>query len=210
VNARFLTAALLVALPAAAPGQTVEITPLVGYRVGGSFATAAGTDSDVTISEYEVEDAASFGVQLGFRVSRDGEIEVLYARQNTRLATDGLFTGAPLFDLALETWHAGGNYLFAEEDSRVRPYIGMGLGVTRLLPEPAGLRDETRFSASFAAGAKVWLGRHVGLRVEARGFFTFLESGHETFCQTGEGCQVHAEGSEISQGEIRAGLVLRF
>jgi len=204
-----LTAALLVIAPATARSQTVEITPVVGYRVGGSFATV-GTDSGTTIADYEVEDAASFGVHLGFRVSHDGEIEVLYSRQNTRLATDGLFTGTPVFDLALETWHAGGNYLFAEEDSRVRPYIGMGLGITRLLPEPADLRDETRFSASFAAGAKVWLGRHLGLRVEARGFFTFLESNRESFCRTGEGCQVHAEGSEISQGEVRAGLVLRF
>ena len=210
MKAWFLAAPLLVVAPAAARSQTVEITPLVGYRVGGGFATLVGTDPEAVIVDYEVEDAASFGAHLGFRVSHDGEVEVLYSRQETRLATDGLFTGAPLFDLALETWHAGGNYLFSEEGSRVRPYIGMGLGVTRLLPEPAGLRDETRFSASFAAGAKVWLGRHFGLRVEARGFFTFLESDRETFCETGEGCQIHAEGSDISQVEARAGLVLRF
>lgn len=50
----------------------------------------------------------------------------------------------------------------------------------------------------------------MGVRVEARGFFTFLESNGETFCQTGEGCQIHSEGAEISQGEVRAGIVLRF
>jgi Outer membrane protein beta-barrel domain len=207
VRARLLTASLLLLAAVAARGQSVEITPVVGYRFGGSLAATIG---DAGFADYDVEDAVAFGAQLGFQVARDGEIEVLYSRQNTRLATGGLFTGTPVFDLALETWHAGGNYLFGEEDARVRPYIGMGLGVTRLLPKPAGLQDETRFSASFAAGAKVWLGRHVGLRVEARGFFTFLESDRETFCQTGEGCQVHAEGSEISQGEARVGLVLRF
>jgi hypothetical protein len=210
VRHRAFAAALLLIVPATARSQTVEITPVVGYRFGGSFAAAIGTGSEADVAGYEVADAASIGVHLGFRVSRDGEIEVLYSRQNTRLAASGLFTGTPVFDLALESWHAGGNYLFAEEDARVRPYIGMGLGITRLLPRPAGLGNETRFSASFAAGAKLWLGRHVGLRVEARGFFTFLESGHQTFCRTGEGCQVHAEGSEISQGDVRAGLVLRF
>ncbi len=86
----------------------------------------------------------------------------------------------------------------------------MGLGITRLLPEPAALQDETRFSASFAAGVKVWLGRHVGLRFEARGFFTVLESDGDAFCETGGECLVHAKGSDISQGEVRAGLVLRF
>jgi hypothetical protein len=206
----FLTAALLVIAPAAARGQKVEITPVVGYRFGGGFSSATGIGTADPAVDYEVQDAASFGVHLGLRVANDGELELLYSRQNTRLGTGGLFTGEALFDLALETWQAGGNYLFAEEASRLRPYIGVGLGITRLLPEPAALQDETRFSASFAAGAKVWLGRHVGLRFEARGFFTVLESDRETFCGSGEGCLVHASGSDISQGEVRAGLVLRF
>ncbi len=207
---RVLATALLVTVPAAARGQTVEITPLIGYRIGGGFSATVGSDPAAGTVDYEVKDAGSFGVHLGFRVARDGEIELLYARQNTRLATAGLFTGEPLFDLALETWQAGGNYLFAEEGARLRPYIGAGLGITRLLPEPASLQDETRFSASFAAGVKVSLARHLGLRLEARGFFTVLESDRQTFCGSGQGCLVHASGSDISQGEVRAGLVLRF
>ncbi len=205
-----LAFALFVIAPAAVRGQTVEITPVVGYRFGGSFTAGTSTGPQGDFGTYEIEDAASFGVHVGLRVSRDGEIEALYSRQNTQLSTGGLFTGTPAFDLALESWQAGGNYLFKEEDARVRPYIGMGLGFTRLLPGPADLSNETRFSASFAAGAKVWLGRHVGLRFEGRGLFTFLGGSHQTFCHTGQGCQVYAEGSEISQGDFHAGLVLRF
>jgi hypothetical protein len=209
VKSLLLPTALLVVAPAAA-AQTVEITPVVGYRVGGSFSATVRADPAAPAVDYQVDDAGSFGVHLGFRVARDGEVELLYSRQETRLATDGLFTGEPLFDLTLETWQAGGNYLFGEEDARVRPYVGAGLGVTRLLPGPASLQDETRFSASFAGGVKVRLARHLGLRVEARGFFTVLESDRETFCGSGEGCLVHATGSDISQAEIRAGLALRF
>ena len=205
VRGWLLTASLLLLAASTASSQTVEITPFVGYRFGGSF--TAGIPQGAFV--YEIEDAASFGVHLGYRVSREGEIEVLYSRQNTRLATGALFTGAPVFDLALECWQAGGNYLFEEDNARVRPYVGMGLGITRLLPGPADLSEETFFSASFAAGAKVWLGRHVGLRVEGR-LFTIVGGSHVTFCQTGQGCQVSAEGSEISQGDFRAGLVLRF
>ena len=210
MKAWFLAPALIVITPAAARGQMVEITPVAGYRFGGGFTTAAGIEPAATAVDFEVEDAASFGVHLGVRVAEDGELEILYSRQDTRLGTDELFTGEPLFDLALETWQFGGNYLFAEEGSRLRPYIGVGLGITRLLPEPADLQDETRFSASFAGGVKVWLGRHVGLRFEARGFFTVLESEGNAFCGTGGECLVHAKGSDISQGEARAGLVLRF
>ncbi len=209
MRARLLTASLLLLGASTAGSQTVEVTPVVGYRFGGSFTAGTGTGPQGDFAEYGVDDAASFGVHVGFRVSRDGEIEALYSRQNTRTTTGGLFTAIPGFDLALESWQAGGNYLFGEEDVRVRPYIGMGLGFTRLLPGP-GASSDSRFSASFAAGAKVWLGRHVGLRLEARGFFTFLGSDNETFCHTGQGCQVSAAGSGISQGDFRTGLVLRF
>jgi hypothetical protein len=205
-----MTALLLVVATPAARAQTVEITPLVGYRIGGAVSTAAGAGPAASSVQYEVKDSGSFGVHVGFRVAEDGEIELLYSRQNTRLETGGLFMGEPLFDLALESWQAGGNYLFGEEGSRLRPYVGVGLGVTRLLPGPASLQDETRFCASFAGGVKVWLGRHLGLRLEARGFFTVLESDSDTFCGSGEGCLIHVSGSDIDQGEFRAGLVLRF
>jgi hypothetical protein len=205
-----LATALLLAIPAAARSQTVEITPVAGYRFGGGFTSASGVEPAGESFDLEVEDAASFGVHVGVRVARDAEIELLYARQGTRVGTGGLFTGEPLFDLALETWQAGGNYLFGAEGSRVRPYVGAGLGITRLLPEPAGLQDETRFSASFAAGVKVWLGRHVGLRFEARGFFTVLGDDGDVFCGTRGECLVAAEDGDISQADLRAGLVLRF
>jgi hypothetical protein len=92
----------------------------------------------------------------------------------------------------------------------VRPYIGAGLGLTRLLPEPARLQDETRFSASFAGGVKVGLARHLGLRLEARYFLTVLESESGGLCGPAGECLVHVRGKDISQGEVRAGLVLRF
>jgi hypothetical protein len=209
VRRPLLATCLLLIAPAAARGQVVEITPVAGLRFGGGFSTAGIEPTDPAV-DYQLEDAAAFGVHLGFRVARDGEVEFLYSRQRTSLARDGLFSGEPLFDLALETWQAGGNYLFAEEDARLRPYIGLGLGITRLLPEPADLRDETRFCATAAAGVKIWLGRHLGLRLEARGFFTVLESDTDTFCHTGEGCLLRATGSDVSQGEVRAGVALRF
>lgn len=183
---------------------------MVGYRFGGSLEAAPGTDGGSHSGvELEVGDAAAFGVQLGYRVG-DGEIELLYARQETQLQTADIFTGAPVFDLALETWQIGGTYLFGDDDARARPFVVVGLGLTRLLPEPAGLSDETRFSASFGAGVKLWLGRHFGIRLEGRGFFTVLDSESRTFCDGAGGCVIRTSGSELSQAEARAGLILRF
>jgi len=201
---------LLGALPSAVPGQSIEVTPVFGYRFGGTLDASSGMGgSGDTSVGLEVDDAAAFGVHLGYRVG-EGEIELLYARQNTQLQTGGLFTGVPVFDLALETWQLGGSYLFGDDDARARPFVGVGLGLTRLLPEPAGLGDETRFAASIGAGVKLWLGRHVGIRLEGRGFFTVLDSDGRALCGSNGDCFIRATGSEISQAEARAGLILRF
>ena len=203
-------ALLLAATAGAVQAQTIEITPMVGYRFGGSLEAAPGSGAGNQSSvDLVLDDAAAFGVQLGYRVG-EGEIELVYARQNTRLQTADLFTGAPVFDLALETWQIGGTYLFGDDDARARPFVAVGLGITRLLPEPSGLSDETRFSASFGAGVKLWLGRHVGIRLEGRGFFTVLDSDSRTFCGGAGGCVIRTTGSELSQAEARAGLILRF
>ena len=196
------TVLLAAAVPAAA--QTVEITPFAGYRFGGSFELL------VDGGNVEVKESAAFGACLGVRVAADGELEALYSRQDTRLASGALFTSTPLFDLVVETYQLGGNYLLREEEDRVRPYIGVGLGVTRLAPEPDDLEAETRFSASFAAGVKAYFGRHFGLRLEVRGLFTILESDSRVFCDSFGGCLVHTSGTELSQGEVHGGLIVRF
>ena len=194
-----------------AQAQTVEITPMGGYRFGGTFALGTNTGTgDATAGDLEVADAASFGIHLGVQVAEDGEVEVLFARQDTRLRASGFFTSEPLFDLVLETYQFGGNYLFRDDGVRVRPYIGVGLGLTRLIPEPSGLETETRFSASFAAGAKAYLGAHFGFRAEVRGFFTVLESDSDVFCGGASRCVVRTSGSELSQVEVRGGLIFRF
>ncbi|HXY42315.1 MAG TPA: hypothetical protein VEQ10_21745, partial [Vicinamibacteria bacterium] len=88
--------------------------------------------------------------------------------------------------------------------------VGMGLGLTRLLPKPVGLEEETRFSASFAGGVKLWLARNLGLRFEARGFLTVLESDHRTFCTSPGTCHVDTHTADIFQTDLRGGVVLRF
>ena len=207
MRSRAFVVAIGIAAGCAAPAAAqVEIVPFAGYRFGGSL------DVPDEGSALETKDSAAWGVSLAYQVAEDGEIEALFARQSTRLDSGGLFTSQPRFDLAIEIYQLGGNYLFGEDHDRVRPYIGAGLGVSRLVPEPAALESETRFSASFAAGLKAYLNPHFGLRVEVRGFFTVLESDNQVFCGSqGESvCLINATGSELSQAEARAGLIFRF
>jgi len=202
-------AAVLSCAAALSSAQTVEITPWAGYRVGGSFDLLAA-NSDETVGGLEVKDAGAFGFSVAVQVADDGELEALFARQSTRLQADGFFTSQPLFDLAIETYQLGGNYLFRDDGVKVRPYIGMGLGISRLVPDGPNRESETRFAASFAGGMKAYLGKHFGLRLEVRGFFTVLDSSSDVFCDSFSGCFVRTSGSELSQAEFRGGLIFRF
>ena len=184
------------------PPRRVELSPMAGYRAGGSFNLAEQGGA------VEVKDSGAFGLHLSVQVAEDGELEALYARQATRLQTDALFAGEPLFDLTLDIYQLAGNYLFREDGEALRPYIGVGLGATRLVPEPAGRESETRFSASIAGGLKAYLGSHFGFRFEVRGFFTVLESDSSIFCA--QVCLVRTSGTDLSQAEVRGGLIFRF
>jgi hypothetical protein len=199
-------AACLLSLAGTATAQTVEIAPMVGYRFGGDF-DIVSIEGD---GRLEVKESAAFGASISVSIAEDGELEALFARQGTRLARDGFFESSPLFDLAVETYHLGGHYLLGGAESQLRPYFGVGLGVTRLVPEPDDLESETRFSASFAGGLKAYLSGHLGLRAEVRWFYTFLDGDNRVFCGSLSGCLVHGSGTQLSQGELRGGVVVRF
>jgi hypothetical protein len=210
VRPRLLLAAVILSATAAGVrGQSIEVTPVVGLRFGGGNWNTNAAGRFEPGAGVELDDTPSFGAHIGYRTG-DGELELLYARQNSRLQSAELFAGVPLFDLAVETWQLGGSYLFRDEDARAQPFVGLGLGLTRLLPEPDDLSDETRFSFSLGAGVKLWGARHFGLRVEARWFVTVLGTDSGSFCGGGECEVVVATSQVISQADLRAGLILRF
>jgi outer membrane protein W len=205
-----LAAGFLVALASAGRGQTVEVTPVAGYRFGGGNVNTDYQGNFVPGAGFELDDSASFGLHVGYQLG-GVEIELLYARQETHGQSNESFAGVPLFDMTLDIWQLGGNFFFRDETARLRPYLGAGLGLTHMTREPQGLSDENRFSASFAAGAKLRLGDHFGLRAEARGFFTvYGDNGSDYSCGTRGSC-VHGGTSQLmTQVDLRAGLILAF
>ena len=62
-----------------------------------------------------------------------------------------------------------------------------GLGLTYFDPKERGLSSDSRFSFSGAAGVRFRFGDHVGIRLEARGFGTFVSSSGAIWCGGGSG-----------------------
>lgn len=197
-----LVSAAVRAEPAAPGTVQFEVTPLVGYRVGGDF-TRFDTQQPVNVADH-----GSVALALDVRADNAMEYELFYGRQAT------VFSGAalPSMNIKVEYLHLGGTVPLAGTP-HLNPYYGGGLGITRLSPDPTAGVDNTRFSLSLSLGLRVPVSPHFSLRIEARGFFTTIPTDTAFFCrsdQTGALCELRARGSWFLQGDLLAGAAFAF
>jgi opacity protein-like surface antigen len=195
-----MPAALAVALllgAAPARAQSVQITPFVGYAFGGSV-------RDTVLEESRSFDAAlDYGGTLSFPIGESWRFELLYSRQETKLA-GGLGSS---FDVTIERYMGG----FQEEkgEGNVRWFGTFWLGATRFVPGLGGYDSKTKFGAALGLGVKTFPVKNVGLRLEARGFYTLVKGEGGAFCANGT-CLFAFSGTGLWQGDVSAGLILAF
>lgn len=191
-----LALSTLACLPPAAPAQSVQFTPFVGYAFGGSV-------RDTALGERRSLDAAlAYGGALNFSISDNWRFELLYSRQPTKIENGA----APPFDVTVERYLAG----FQEEkgEENLRWFGTAWLGATRFVPG-AGYDSVTKFGGGVGLGVKSYFAKNVGLRLEARAFYTLVESDGGAVCVNGR-CLFAFSGSGLWQGDVSAGLILVF
>ena len=186
---------------AEAPGGSFQMTPLIGYRSGGSFQDeTSGTDLDL-------DSGGSYGLAVTIDHDADTQWEFLYSHQDSELQLPQPFLGERQFGLDVDYFSVGGTYLW--RNPRAQPFISAGIGLTHMSPEDARFDSETRLMLQLAAGYRFVLGKNVGLRIEARGYGTAVDSDTAFFCGNGA-CIVRVDSSGFTQLEINAGLSLGF
>lgn len=188
-----------------APGnitrENVEIIPFAGFRTGGGLSGDVGGVS----RDFGIGGSASYGGVIDFNLHQGNfKIEGLYSRQTTEIDSAGLLVPNGLH-LHVEHMQAG---LLQETGSeRGRFYISVLLGATRFDPE--GFDAATKFSASIGGGLKLFPSPHLGLRLDARAYLTFVNGDVGGVCANGT-CIFVYSGSHLWQGDFTAGLVLAF
>ena len=195
-----LASASASAQDAVAAPTKFSIGAFIGYRGGGS-----GTDTS-TGNDYQLASAQTYGLVADFRVGPVTAVEVLWSQQNTRVEQTAP-VNAQLFDVNVGYYQIGGSYLFTTEG--VQPFMVATLGATYLSPQQPGYQNETRFSFGIGGGVKVPIGRHFGLRLEARAYGTVLDNNSSAVCTSGS-CLIHVSGDLMWQYEANAGLYLSF
>ena len=180
-----------------------ELTPFVGYRYGGTlYADQTGLAEDVK-AESNPNFGANFAIPLGYGGFK---LELMANHQPTHLtAGSGLFSPTDrIADFDVTYYHAGLIIPFAQSRS-VTPYVVVSAGIANLDPDIPDTSAENRFSASGGIGVKVPFARNMGLRVEARGYYTALPG--DNACRR---CYYDYNYRDFYQGETNVGLFFRF
>jgi hypothetical protein len=194
-----LLIALLVLSGREAAAQVVQISPLAGYRFGGSFGYVP------TGKVYSLDNAFSYGGTVDFSVSPHWRVEVLYSRQDTALRPSGV----PVqYKLAVEEFMLGLQEERGEPNDKAHFFGTVLFGGTRLHPDFGGA-DATHAAAGFAFGVKFFPTKNFGLRFEGRGLVTFMTASGGTMCVSGT-CVFSYTGSTFWQGDLAGGLIFAF
>lgn len=201
----FLFLALAICLPALIQAQTVEIVPFGGYVFGG---TMQGNYGDVHIN-----DNAQYGGMISIGVSRAMDIDLIYNRSDTKAQVNYFSVNGftkPYVDIPLSI-----NYMqigFTKNfraNKTVSPFFGLNMGACDFAPKQ-DYSDAWFFSVGINAGAKVYFGKRVGLRLQAQGYMPVQGTAFSMFVGTGGPSTGVSVYSTLFQFGFTGGLIFRL
>ena len=153
-----------------------------------------------------VGSTGNFGLALDIALEPLKQVQIFYSRQNTELSSGAFLVSTGSIPLRIEYFHLGGTVFFDKMSSG--GYAVGGIGATLFTPNGPGLTSEIKPSINFGFGYMLPLGRNLGVRFEARGYATLINSTGGFFCSGG--CVVSIKGDALYQGEALVGLTGRF
>jgi len=197
----------MLGLASAARAQQIEIQPFIGYRFGGSFESDAPESSG-----FDIQEARSYGLTVGMLVNPNGQLDILWSHQGTSLNVHGTIPGLgdDLSGFDVDYYQIEGSYIHGFPEARVRPFVAFGAGATHFGAPTGFSGSRTQLAFSIGGGARVALGKTIGLRFQGRWTPTFTSEDETLFCSSGFGCIGTITGDFVSQIEVTSGLTVRF
>jgi Outer membrane protein beta-barrel domain len=199
------------AVSAKAQGR-FEVTPFVGYETSASYPLSyQNNNSQTPIDRLRVNDALAFGTFLGFNLTENAQLEVMWDRNNTSFSAHNPFTGDYFnaFHSVIDQYQFGGLYMLRNSEHKLRPYIAGSLGFTHEF-NSNGNPDRTEFAYSLGGGVKYYLTRHIGLRGDIRYMPTYGSSSYETYCDYFYGCYSAKVSHYLNRANFVGGVILHF
>ncbi len=178
----------------------IEITPYGGWVWSSGYDVLLGSQN----GQVDIESGAMWGLGAGYSLKDSlTQIEVFYNRQDTEMTIEIGGQKESLTDVAVDYLQIGGS--FGTQREGAVWFTSLSLGTTRLAPSEGD--DVWRFSVIFGLGAKRFFNQRVGLKLQGRAPFTWVEDSANFIC-TDEGCLKSAGGRGIWQFDVSLGLVI--
>ena len=203
------TSTLLVMLIAAFSfGQTIEITPMVGYQFGGKVNFIQG--------DLKVQDNMNYGGIISYSPIPMTTFEFSYSRMSTTaewrpFAFYESDFPADQFDLSIGYFQFAGLRMF--KDGPVQPFGLFSLGWTHFNPDNE-INSSSRFSIALGGGVKLFFNDVVGIRLQGRLLMPMYFNGVGGYVGIGPGGPSTGLGVSTSvpilQGDLSGGLILRI
>jgi Outer membrane protein beta-barrel domain len=193
-------------LPASA--QVFELTPLFGYRMGGTIQVK--NEGESTSIKARLKDGFAYGLAAGYRFDEESVIEFRWARQHSRLRLPDPVSPdlvSPI-DTTIDQFHCDFTHEYEwDHYPRIRPYVLGSAGATRF-----GLPGEsfTRFSFGLGGGVKISIHPRVRWRIQAEWLPIWIEPEARGLTCRGGVCAVFLSGTLTHQFEVSFGPVFHF
>jgi hypothetical protein len=186
---------------------SIEVVPFGGYRVGGSGASG----SPLLPVVYDANGGVTFGalVDVTYGPPQDGlKFEVLFSRERSWIEVQGLslFDPKRRVDVTIDHLMLGG---VQELDTAPgKAFIGGLFGLSRFASD---YEADIRLTIGLSAGAKFFANRHVGFRIDGRGYLTIVSLASSTAAVACRGgCVVAFNTNPALQADLTAGLIIAF
>ena len=197
--ARFIGPALIAAVLAAPPAmaQTVEAGAFVGLSFGGELVSTPGYESA------PLQAGLLYGGTFNVEFIPRWRFEALVMREESKVRGPARGTYVSVH----VDRYLGGVQSQEPLSRRFDVFGEFMLGATRY--SPAGFDSELWFTLGAAAGVKGYLAPHIGVRFEARGYYTPVVISGVGVCG-GYGCVIGYTGTGTFQGDLAAGMFIAF
>jgi hypothetical protein len=204
-----LSALIVFFLLTSAFSQNVELT---GY-VGGQF--NGGLDLSTSLfRRIEVENSTNYGLSAGYLVGEHYGVEFQWNHSKADTFAQPAGGGSDIKVFALNQDQYMGNFLFhfTDREAKLRPFAFFGSGASHLSPDRSGVDSTTRFAFSLGGGAKYNIGKHFGLRGQAKWsptYITTTDGGY--WCDPfWGGCWVVGNDHYLHEFDVSGGITFRF
>lgn len=195
--------------PPAWSQKGIEITPFVGWQIN------SGLDiSTPVFNRIEVQNGLSYGISGVYLFGGYTGVEFMWNHNQANTVAQFIGGGTAPKVFQLHTNQYLGDFLvhFTKRESRFRPFLLIGLGVSNLAPGRSDAGSITRFAWAFGGGAKYNFTNHLGVRLQMKTSPTYLSSGgHSFWCDpVWGGCWTIGENNFLQELDFSAGITLRF